>query len=94
MTASREFDFALMEKVVQAKLFTRQELCSMNRCRLYLQAFYLSDIVSENGRKILNEAFDGNTLSQRQKQVAVALSNATATKRLEALAHCYKRNMD
>ena len=57
-----------MDKATMAKVFTREELCSINRCRLYLQVFYLSDIVSGNGRKLLHEAHEGQILTQRQSK--------------------------
>ena len=68
MRPPREFDFTLMDKATMAKVFTREELCSINRCRLYLQVFYLSDIVSGNGRKLLREAYEGQILTQRQSK--------------------------
>ena len=68
MTPPRQFDFALTDKAIEVKVFTRQELCSLNRCRLYLQVFYLSDIVSGNDRHILQEAEEGYLLSQRRNR--------------------------
>ena len=57
-------DFALMDKAVESHIFTNQELCSINRCRLYLNVFYLSDIVTGNGFFILHEALNGQSLTQ------------------------------
>ena len=34
-------DYALMDMAMQAKIFTRDELQSINRCRLFLQIFFL-----------------------------------------------------
>ena len=68
MRPPREFDFTLMYKATMAKVFTREELCSINRCRLYLQVFYLSDIASGNGRKLLREAYEGQILTQQQSK--------------------------
>ena len=57
-----------MDKVIEAKIFTRQELCSINRCRLFLNVFFLSDIVSGNGRQLLGEARTGQKLHQSQSK--------------------------
>ena len=54
-----------MDALVAAKIFSREELLRINRCRLYLQVYFLSDIVSGNGRLILREAFDGVKLIHR-----------------------------
>ena len=57
-----------MDSVIAAKIFTRAEVARINRCRLYLQVFYLSDIVSGNGRTVLQEALDGQVLRHRHSQ--------------------------
>ena len=61
----RENDVALMDAVIQAKIFSREEVECINRCRLYMKVFFLSDIVSGNGKLILQEAYDGRELSDR-----------------------------
>ena len=61
-------DFARMDMTVQAKIFTRDELQSINRCRLYMQIFFLSDIVFGNGRVVLQEILDEQMISQRKSQ--------------------------
>ena len=46
-------DKNIMEVAVTDKLFLRKDrykLASINRCRLYLQVFYLSDLVGENNK--------------------------------------------
>ena len=68
MKVPRKHDFALMDRVIQSKIFNRDEIMSINRCRLFLQVFYLSDIVTCNGEKILPEALNGKFLLHPQSR--------------------------
>ena len=61
-------DFALIDRAIQAHVFTKEEIQSINRCRLYLHIFFLSDIVSGNGREVLQEILDNKPLLQRTSQ--------------------------
>ena len=64
----RQQDFALMDKLVQAKKISREELQCINRCRLYLKVFFFSDLVSGNGTTILLEAWEGRQLHHRHSR--------------------------
>ena len=46
----RHLDVALMEVIVRSGLFTNREMILINRIRIYLQVFYLSDITSVCGQ--------------------------------------------
>ena len=61
----REQDSPIMHILIESKLFTQKELKSVNKCRIYLNAFMLSDIVSGNEKKISSQAWNGikNTYS-------------------------------
>ena len=50
----RQNDKVLMEMVIEddRKLFTKQEILSINRCRCFLQVVFLSDICDSSGRGI------------------------------------------
>ena len=48
----REQDTYIMEQIVAAKVASKKELKEVNECRIYLQAFTLSDIVSPDGKYI------------------------------------------
>ena len=60
-----ENDVALMDAVIQAKFFSRDEVECINRCRLYMKVFFLSDIVSGNGKLILQEVYEGREIKDR-----------------------------
>lgn len=57
-----EGDVALMDALLDAKVICREETECSNRCWLYLQVFFLSDIVSGNGKMLLLEAYNGKQL--------------------------------
>jgi hypothetical protein len=48
----REGDQALMEIAVKEGTFSTSEMKELNRCRIYLQAFLVSDITEINGKDI------------------------------------------
>ena len=48
-----------MDSLLQDRSFTREEIMNVNRCRLYLRVFFLSDIVSYDGTTIRQDAYDG-----------------------------------
>ena len=52
-------DMSLMDSLIQNRSFTKEEIMSVNRCRLYLRVFFLSDIVSYDGTSIRQDAYDG-----------------------------------
>ena len=58
-------DFALMDRLLESKIFNRAEVSSINRCRLWLNVFFLSDIVSGNGKNILPEVLEGKAINNR-----------------------------
>lgn len=58
-TLQRENDFFLMEELVERDEMTSQELISVNRCRLNLEALTAACITSGDGRKITNAAAAG-----------------------------------
>ena len=62
----RENDSALMDAIVACHLFTINEMSDINRCRLYLRVFFLSDIVSGNGLYIIPEIVRGERFPQWQ----------------------------
>lgn len=55
----RQHDVSLMDALINDHSFTHDEITSVNRCRLYLRVFFLSDIVSGDGTTILQDAYDG-----------------------------------
>ena len=64
----REAYLALMDALIDAKIFCRDEIECINRCHLYLQVFFLSDIVSGNGQLLLFKAQNGKKLLDRYSQ--------------------------
>jgi hypothetical protein len=51
-TENRVQDIVIMESLIASGIFTNKELKEINYCRIYLQAFYLSDITNIKGNKI------------------------------------------
>jgi hypothetical protein len=51
-TENRVHDIVIMESLIASGRFTNKELKEINYCRIYLQAFYVSDITNINGNKI------------------------------------------
>jgi hypothetical protein len=50
--ANREQDRVIMETLIASGRFTNKELKDINYCRIYLQAFLISDITTLEGNKI------------------------------------------
>jgi hypothetical protein len=54
-----------------------EDLYCINLCRLYLKAFFLSDIVDGTGKQILDEAWMGNPINvHRRCEVLASLSGS------------------
>ena len=49
---NRENDYPLMEKAVDADIYTDEDLSSLNRCRIYLQVQNISEIANGDGTSI------------------------------------------
>jgi hypothetical protein len=52
-------DVAMMESLTETEEFTATELKEINRCRIYLRVFYISDIASHDGQGIAEWARKG-----------------------------------
>jgi hypothetical protein len=50
--ANIEKGMVIMEILIASGIFTNKELKDINYCRIYLQAFFISDIMSLEGKKI------------------------------------------
>ena len=55
----RENDVTLMDELVAAQRFTKSEMIRINRCRIYLQVYFLSDVTSGDGRKLMYQSAMG-----------------------------------
>lgn len=55
LKSPRQYDRSLME-IFESWNLTDKELCSLNRCRIYLKVLYVSDIADFTGIKIMPEA--------------------------------------
>ena len=64
LSPPRLHDVALMDALIGHKTFTNDEIACVNRCRLYLKVFFLSDIVNSAGTKVLQNAYDGTISTQ------------------------------
>ena len=55
----REHDIGLMDTLISSRTFSKQQEAAINRCRIYLQAVTLSDIVDGAGLSVSKQAYDG-----------------------------------
>jgi hypothetical protein len=65
-TESRVHDIAIMESLIASGRFTDKELKEIKYCRIYLQVFFLSDIINIQGNKITEWAGRGQKQSGSQ----------------------------
>jgi hypothetical protein len=56
---NRNNDIIMMEALTETEEFTATELKEINRCRIYLQVFFISDIASRDGQGITEWARKG-----------------------------------
>jgi hypothetical protein len=56
---NRNHDVAMMASLTETEEFTATELKEINRCRIYLRVFYISDIASHDGQGIAEWARKG-----------------------------------
>jgi hypothetical protein len=61
----REGDQALVDIAVKAGTFSNSEMKELNRCIIYLQAFFISDITDINGKDIDPWARSGQRCIER-----------------------------
>jgi hypothetical protein len=52
-------DVSMMESLTETEEFTATKLREINRCRIYLRVFYISDIASHDGQGIAEWARKG-----------------------------------
>lgn len=52
-------DKVIMQEVLQAKVASPAKIKAVNECRLYLNAFHLSDIVTANGKEFRKDIMHG-----------------------------------
>jgi hypothetical protein len=65
---SRVNDCFLMEAIASSRYFTKNELCHINRCRLYLKVMTLSDIVNGNGTQLRHGVLKGQLMELESLQ--------------------------
>jgi hypothetical protein len=63
----REGDTLIMERITALGIFTTRELQDINRCRLYLQVFFLSDITDHSGHTIEDWVKQGHNQNNNSK---------------------------
>ena len=54
----RDNDFALMEYIVLHGNFTQTELIQINRLRVYLQVYFMSDVTTCDGTQIKMDIYN------------------------------------
>ena len=63
----RENDMPIMLALKNTNLFSNKDLALINKCRIYLKAFLLSDIVTGDGNRISHNAWNGIPSNVRAK---------------------------
>jgi hypothetical protein len=94
-TIPRKYDSSLMDQFLKLG-FTDTQLCTLNRCRVYLQVIFLSDITSADGSIIIPECKQGVRLADRvsvlQWPIQERPSSSAWTLWTQALQHFENRN--
>jgi hypothetical protein len=67
---NRKNDVAMMGALTETEEFTAKELKEINRCRIYLRVFYISDIASHGGQRITDRARKGRRDAGRKSSWA------------------------
>jgi hypothetical protein len=67
---NRKNDIVMMEALTETEEFTATELKEINRCRIYLRVFYISDIASHDGQGIADWARKGRRDAGRKSSWA------------------------
>jgi hypothetical protein len=63
-------DKALMEMATSSELFTAPEMRELDICRIYLQVFFISDLVDIAGIHVEAWAAKGEEVSQEQESAS------------------------
>ena len=73
-------DVVIMEKNLDSKIASNSELKAVNKCRLYLRAFTLSDITSADGKYLRKSAMNGTRDTYSYSQIQWLLWGKPAPK--------------
>jgi hypothetical protein len=86
--SARIGDITIMEELTVSDLVNKRDLADINRCRVYLQVFFLSDIVNIQGDTIKEWAITGERTNARRSKtehVALACPTKTSKKHVEQM---------
>jgi hypothetical protein len=76
---NRKNDIVTMQAVTETEEFTAKELKEINRCRIYLWVFYISDIASHDGQRITDWARKGRRDAGRKSPWACPVQQLPAS---------------
>ena len=69
LLSQREHDFTIMDKIMENRhQFSDKDIILINQCRIFLQVMFLSDMISGDGRVILDCFLAGTHPIDRQSQ--------------------------
>jgi hypothetical protein len=73
----------MMESLTETEEFTAIELKEINRCRIYLRVFYISDIASHDGQGIAER--EKKRTARCRKEVVMGMASSAVTHLVESL---------
>jgi hypothetical protein len=74
-----------MEQLTGSDLVNKRDLADINRCRIYLQVFFLSDIVNIQGDTIEEWAITGERTNARRSTWHLPVQKKTSKKHVEQM---------
>jgi hypothetical protein len=87
---NRKSDLEIMERLIASGRFTGKELQQINYFRIYLQVFFMSDIVSVKGTEVEEWARKGKRKGEqkRGKEIRMGMADTSETCVLESMERC------
>jgi hypothetical protein len=81
---NRKNDLAVLEVLTETDEFSAKDLKEINRCRIYLRVFFISDISTYDGQQITDWARKGRRDGGR-KEVVLGMASSTAANIVESM---------
>jgi hypothetical protein len=78
-----------MKALTETEEFSAKDLKDINRCRIYLWVFYISDVSTHDGQGITDWAWKGREGKERwRKEVILVMASSTSANLVESMETC------